>query len=108
MDFGKGGNSKKSNFWVSENSELWTSPKVPVRFASSILSENVSDIVWDELRSILPRINFLLDFFQVSILGNTRPERKRANAGNQGSNVLAFSFDLVFPRGRPELRLTFS
>ena len=77
VDFGKGKNSgEKSNFWVSENSKLSTSPKIPVRFASSILSENLSDIVWDELRSILPRNNFLLDFFQVSPSGNTGPERK--------------------------------
>ena len=81
---------------------------MPVRFASSILSENVSDIVWDELRSILLGTNFLLDFFQVSLLGNTRPERKRANASDQGGNVLAFSLDLAFSRGRLDLRLTFS
>ena len=76
MDFGRGKNSEKVTSGFLRTPSCRPRQKVPVHFASSILSENVSDIVWDELRSILPRNNFLLDFFQVSLLGNTGPERK--------------------------------
>ena len=62
--------------------------KVPARFPSSILHENVSNIVWDELRQ---PTNFFRDFFQVCLIGKTGPERKSGDASDQGGNVLAFS-----------------
>ena len=54
----------------------------------SILHENVSNIVWDELR--LPT-NIFLDFFQVCLFGKTGPERKSEDASDQGGNVPVFS-----------------
>ena len=62
--------------------------KVPARFPSSILHENVSNIVWDELR---PPTNIFLDFFQVCLFGKTGPERKSGDASDQGGNVPVFS-----------------